>query len=114
MIKINYSFLLLPILFFALSSRAQQNPSFDVYRTYHAATDLLDKGAYVAAAGQYRLVLDTKLTSNQPRFESELSLLKENSQYYIALCALELGNDDAESQFMKFIHDHPENPLTKL
>jgi tetratricopeptide (TPR) repeat protein len=32
----------------------------------------------------------------------------------MALCALELGNDDAEDLFLKFIHDHPENPLAKL
>jgi TolA-binding protein len=52
--------------------------------------------------------------AQQSKFESELSLLKENSQYYEALCALELGNDDAESMFLRFIKEHPENPLTKL
>ncbi|MES2426085.1 MAG: tetratricopeptide repeat protein [Bacteroidota bacterium] len=114
MIKIKHT-ILLPLLFFAFSVRAQQNPSFQVNNTYHAAGNLLEKGMYVAAAAQYHLITDTKLkTSNQPQFESELSLLKENSQYYIALCALELGNDDAENLFLKFMHDHPENPLAKL
>jgi TolA-binding protein len=102
-------------IFFVLTVHAQQNPSFQVYNTYHDATDLLSKGLYVAAAEQFRLVEKSRLqTSTQPKFESELSLLKENSQYYEALCALELGNDDAESMFLKFIKDHPENPLTKL
>ena len=101
--------------FFALSARAQQNPSFQVYRTYHAATDLLDKGLYVAAAEQFRLVETSRLkTGTQSKFESDLSLIKENAQYYEALCALELGNDDAESMFLRFIKEHPENPLTKL
>ncbi len=114
MIKIKYSLFLL-LVFFTFNLYAQQNPSFDIYRTYHAANDLLDKGEYAAAVGQYRLVMASKLkTSNQPQFESELSLLQENAQYYAALCALELGNDDAESLFLKFINDHPENPLTKL
>jgi TolA-binding protein len=114
MIRIKYS--ILPILiFFALSLRAQQSPSFRAYHTYHAAGELLEKGMYVAASQQYRLVMDSKLkTTNQPQFESELSLIKENSQYYVALCALELGNDDAESLFLKFINEHPENPLAKL
>jgi TolA-binding protein len=102
-------------LFFVLSVHAQQNPSFEVYRTYHSATELLNKGKYVAAAEQFRLVEKSRLkTSTQPKFESELSLIKENAQYYEALCALELGNDDAESMFLRFIKEHPENPLTRL
>ncbi|MCC8425667.1 tetratricopeptide repeat protein [Mucilaginibacter sp. UR6-11] len=114
MIKIKYSILLLSI-FFALNLHAQQDQSFKLHRTYHSAGDLLERGMYVAAAQQYRLVTESKLkTSNQPQFESDLPLLKENAQYYIALCALELGNDDAESLFLKFIHEHPENPLAKL
>jgi TolA-binding protein len=114
MIKISYRILLLS-LFFALDVHAQQDQSFQINRVYHAAGDLLEKGMYVAASQQYHLVMDSKLkTSNQPKFESELSLLKENSQYYVALCALELQNDDAENLFLKFIHEHPENPLAKL
>jgi len=69
----------------------------------------------VAAAEQFRQVEASRLkTSTQPQFESELSLVKENCQYYEAYCALSLGNDDAESMFQRFIKEHPENPLTKL
>ena len=114
MIKLKYP-LLLSLLFCVLSSYAQQDPSFDVYRTYHAATNLLNNDQYVAAAEQFRLVEEAKIKpSTQPQFESKLTLLQENSQYYEALCALELGNDDAESMFLRFIKEHPENPLTKL
>lgn len=114
MIKLKYIFLSVPI-FFVLTLHAQQNPSFQVYRTWHSAMELLNKGKYAAAAEQFRLVEKSKLkTSTQAQFESELSLVKENAQYYEALCALELGNDDAESMFLRFIKDHPENPLTKL
>jgi TolA-binding protein len=114
MTKLKYISILVPV-FFTLSASAQQDPSFQVYRTYHAATDLLNKGKYVAAAEQFRLVERSRLkTSTQPQFESELSLVKENAQYYEAVCSLELGNDDAESLFLKFIKEHPENPLAKL
>ena len=114
MTKIKYTAILIPV-FFTLTASAQQDPSFQVYRTYHAATDLLDKGKYVAAAEQFRAVERSRLkTSTQPQFESELSLVKENAQYYEAVCSLELGNDDAESLFLKFIKEHPENPLAKL
>ncbi|ASU35745.1 tetratricopeptide repeat protein [Mucilaginibacter xinganensis] len=114
MIKLKYTFFLVP-LFFVLTIHAQQNQAFDVYRTYHAAMELFGKNKYVAAAEQFRLVETSRIkTSTQPKFESELSVIKENSQYYEALCALELGNDDAESMFLRFIKEHPENPLTKL
>ncbi|MES2109310.1 MAG: tetratricopeptide repeat protein [Bacteroidota bacterium] len=114
MIKHKYISVLVPI-FFVLTARAQQNPAFDVLRTYHGAVELLDKGKYVSAAEQFKQVDAFRVkTSTQPKFESELSLIKENSQYYEALCALELGNDDAENMFLRFIKEHPENPLTKL
>src|SRR6185503_9504253 len=91
-----------------LRLHAQQNPSFQVYRTWHTAIELLEKGKYVAAAEQFRLVEDNAVnTRKQAPLESELSLLKENAQYYEPLCALELGNDDAQSMFLKFINDHP-------
>ena len=109
-----FTLLFIPVLF-ALSASAQQNPAFLAQRTWHTATELLDKGKYVAAAEQFREVEAMPLkASTQSRFESELSLMKENAQYYEALCALELGNDDAESMFMRFIKEHPENPFTKL
>jgi len=98
-----------------LSVKAQQNASFQIYRTYQTATTLLNGGQYVAAAEQFRLIEQSRLkTTNQPQFESEVSLLKENAKYYEALCALELGNDDALSLFQHFIKEHPENALSKL
>jgi TolA-binding protein len=114
MVKAKY---FIPFIFIIVTTRlkAQENQSFEVYRTYHTAIDLFDKGAYVAAAEQFRLVEKSKIkTSSQPEFESQLSLTKENCQYYEAVCALELGNDDAENLLLKFIKDHPENPFTKL
>ncbi|GAA4922084.1 tetratricopeptide repeat protein [Mucilaginibacter defluvii] len=114
MIKLKY--IVLPTAAFLVSqAQAQQNPSFHIYKTYHTALDLLDKGKYVAAAEQFKLVEASKIrTSNQPGFESEISLIKENSHYYEALCALESGSDDAKSMFQRFIKEHPENPLAKL
>ena len=114
MIKLKYITFAVPV-FFALNTQAQQNPSFHINQVYRTASDLLDKGKYASAAEQYRMVEQYRIkTAPQAKFETELSLLKENAQYYEALCALELGNDDAESMFLRFIKEHPENPLTKL
>src|ERR1700748_906308 len=114
MIKHKYLAFILP-LFFGLSANAQQDQSFWVNKTYRTANTLLANGQYVAAAQQFRLVENAKIKPNtQAQFQSEVSLLKENSQYYEAMCALNLGNDDAESMFLRFIKEHPENPLAKL
>ncbi|MFD0792575.1 tetratricopeptide repeat protein [Mucilaginibacter litoreus] len=111
--KLKYAALIAPV-FLSLPALAQQNPSFHVNRTYQSANNLLAMGKYAAAAEQYRTVEQWRLkTTQQSKFESELSLLKENSQYYEAVCALELDNDDAESMFTRFIKEHPENPLAK-
>ncbi|MBK0380779.1 tetratricopeptide repeat protein [Mucilaginibacter segetis] len=114
MTKFKYITLIAPV-FLALPSLAQQNPSYQTNRIYLNAGELLDKGKYADAAEQYRLVEQSRLkTGTQSKFESELSLLKENAQYYEALCALELDNDDAEGMFTRFINEHPENPLAKV
>ncbi|MEO6849976.1 MAG: tetratricopeptide repeat protein, partial [Mucilaginibacter sp.] len=101
-------------IFFSLSASAQQDAP-RVSQLYQTATDLLNRGKYVAAAAQFRLVEESRIkTSTESKYESELSIKKENAQYYEAFCALQLENDDAISLFLKFIKDHPENPLTKL
>jgi TolA-binding protein len=114
MMKVKYVALLLSA--FSISALyAQQNPAGQLYSNYQSATELMDKGKFVAAAEQFRQVETAAIkTSTQPDFETSLSLLKENSQYYEAFCAMALGNDDAESMFLRFIKEHPENPLTKL
>jgi TolA-binding protein len=114
MIKLKYS-ILIALILPVLIVHAQQSPAFDVYLAYRTANTLLNNGQYVAAAEQFRLVEDSKLKTNtQSQFETEVSLIRENSQYYEAYCALQLGNDDAESMFLRFIKEHPENPLAKL
>jgi TolA-binding protein len=107
----------IPFLFIIFIARvkAQENQSFQIYRNYQSGVDLFNKGAYVAAAEQFAQVDKQRITTtNQPEFESKLSLMKENCQYYEAVCALELGNDDAENKLLQFIKEHPENPFTKL
>ncbi|RYY35822.1 MAG: tetratricopeptide repeat protein [Sphingobacteriaceae bacterium] len=114
MVKLKY-FVLPAAVLFTAQVQAQQNPSVHIYKTYHTGLDLLDKGKYVAAAEQFRLVETTPVkTSTQAKFETELSLLQENAAYYEAVCALESGSEDAESLFQKFIKEHPENPLAKM
>jgi len=115
MVKAKHCLIFLSVFSVVLHANAQKDEAFDYYRFYHNATDLMDKGAYTGAVEQFRLFEKSAVnTSSQPAFESQLSLLKENAQYYEAFCALQLNNDDAEGLLLKFIKEHPENPLTKL
>ena len=115
MVKAKHCLLALSVLFISPIVKAQQDEAFNYHRIYQSATDLMDKGAYNGAIEQFRLIEKSPVkTGRQPQFESQLSLLKENAQYYEGYCALQLRNDDAESLLLRFIKEHPENPLAKL
>ena len=94
---------------------AQVSALVNLNKNYQTGLELLDHEKYVAAAQQFRLVEQARQKpGTQQESNSELSLLKENAKFYAAVCALELGNDDAESLFQTFIRDYPLNPNTKL
>ena len=94
---------------------SQQTAWFELNRSYKSGLELLDKRKFVAAAEQFNRVENSNLRpSTEPLNGKELSLLKENAQYYFAVCALELGNQDSESLFLKFISEHPASPNTKM
>lgn len=94
---------------------AQTSVLVNLNKNYQTGLELLDKEKYVAAAQQFRLVEQLRQKpGTQPESNAELSMLKENAKFYAAVCALELGNSDAESLFQNFIKDYPLNPNTKL
>ncbi|WEK20304.1 MAG: tetratricopeptide repeat protein [Candidatus Pedobacter colombiensis] len=94
---------------------AQTSVLVNLNKNYQTGLELLDNEKYVAAAQQFRLVEQQRQKpSTQPESNAELSMLKENAKFYAAVCALELGNRDAESLFQDFIKNYPLNPNTKL
>jgi TolA-binding protein len=104
-----------PLLFFTTSLFAQQSSWFTIDRAYKTGLELLEKRKYAAASEQFARVENHRLTSSaQPQEGEKLSLMKENAYYYQALCALELGNTDAEARFLRFIADYPASPNTKM
>ena len=101
--------------FLAAPLLAQNTAWIEINRFYTGGIELLDQGKYAAASQQFSRVGQFEQTSSaRPESNPELSLLKENSQFYIALCALELENSDAESLFIDFIDNYPANNYTKL
>jgi len=94
---------------------AQSSKLVNLNKNYQTGLELLNNEKYVAAAQQFRLVEQIRdKPSAQQESNAELSLLKENAKFYAAVCALELGNSDAESLFQNFIKEYPLNSNTKL
>ncbi|WP_461487035.1 tetratricopeptide repeat protein, partial [Pedobacter sp.] len=94
---------------------AQISPLVKLNQNYQSGLELLEKEKYIAAAQQFKIVEQFRnKPSTQQLSNAELTTIKENSKFYAAVCAIELGNDDAEALFQEFIKEYPLNPNTKL
>ncbi|PST81711.1 hypothetical protein C7T94_17710 [Pedobacter yulinensis] len=109
-------FYILPVLACTFSSAfGQVSELVKLNKNYQTGIELLEHEKYNSAAQQFKLVEQVRNKPNaQQTSNAELSLLKENARFYLAVCALELNHDDAESLFRNFIRDYPLNPNTKL
>jgi TolA-binding protein len=94
---------------------AQISPLIKLNQNYQTGLELLQNEKYVAAAQQFKLVEQSRAkNSTQKESNAELSIIKENAKFYAAVCALELGNSDAEALFREFIREYPLNSNTIL
>ncbi|MXV16291.1 tetratricopeptide repeat protein [Hufsiella ginkgonis] len=91
-----------------VTAKSQQTSWFEVDKAYKTGLELFEKGKFAAASAQFSRVDESRMfPSDGSGDQRQFSLLKENAEFYRAVCALELGNDDAEKLFLKFINDHP-------
>ena len=85
---------------FAQRSVEQYNPDLP----YKQAVELFEREKYTAARKLFEDIMEAATDKRD--------YLYSNSQYYIALCAIELNQPDAESLLLRFISDNPDNPKT--
>ena len=96
-----FSFLFFVII---LQINAQKPVSFEYGNSeYSRAYELFEKEKYGAAQQHF-----SKAISDYGDLESEL---KTKAQFYSAICAINLFNEDAEYLMTRFIGQHPETPL---
>ncbi len=110
-------YLLIPLLLVGgiRAGFAQISPLVKLNQNYQTGLELLQNEKYVAASQQFKLVEQARTkNSTQKESNAELSILKENAKFYAAVCALELGNSDAEALFREFIREYPLNSNTIL
>ncbi|MFD1769642.1 tetratricopeptide repeat protein [Sphingobacterium suaedae] len=95
-------------------SFAQQTAWQQINSAYKSGMELFERGKYSSAAKQFDRVEDIRTKSTLQLDETEeLSLIKENVRFYQAICALELGDSDAENRFLKYIKDYPASANSK-
>ena len=94
---------------------AQKTAWFELNKAYQSGLELLQHKKYVAASEQFARVEKLyNVPTSQSQTSKDISLLKENAEYFQALCALELENQNAENLFLQFIAEHPVNPYTRM
>lgn len=96
------------IQFFSLSSLfAQKTHALETIDSeYKTAIELFQKQKYGAAQNHFLKALEL--------YQDQDSEWKTDAEFYAALCAVELFNEDAEYLILEFIRNHPESPKTKL
>lgn len=72
---------------------------------FKRALELFKMDKYVVAQRKFEKIYNS---IDEPQSE-----VKMNAEFYIAMCALELFNKDAEYLFEKFIEHHPQSPKVK-
>ncbi|HLS95786.1 MAG TPA: tetratricopeptide repeat protein [Sphingobacterium sp.] len=96
------------------ASFAQQTAWQQINNAYKSGMELFERGKYSSAAKQFDRVEDIRTKSTLQLDETEeLTLIKENVRFYQAICALELGDSDAENRFLKYIKDYPASANSK-
>lgn len=98
------------IALFLISATAvgQQTAWQDINKAYKAGLELFERGKFSSAAKQFGRVEEFRTKTSLQLDETEqLLLIKENVRYYQAVCALELGDTDAEARLLKYIRDYP-------
>jgi TolA-binding protein len=70
---------------------------------YHLALELFNKGMYGAARNLFAKTIEST--------DDKESKIRSNSEYYVAICAVELFHPDAEKLLTDFIFEHPTHSL---
>jgi tol-pal system protein YbgF len=98
-ISLSLSAILIPTVLFSQKTTVHDNPLAD----YHLAMELFNKGMYGAARELFAQTIE--------RIDDKESKIRSNSEYYVAITAVELFHPDAEKLLTDFIFNHPTHSL---
>src|SRR5690606_20727324 len=85
-----------------------------INNAYQSGMELFERGKCSSASKEIDRVEDVRTKSTRQLDETEaMSLIQENDRSSLAICALELGDTNAESLFLKYIKDYPASANSK-
>lgn len=97
-----------------INTFAQQTAIYTLNKQFKNAIELFDKEKFAVAQIEFEQVDKSLQTiSFTPADRDNINLLRINSTFYQALCAMELFNDQAEFLMLDFVNKYPENALAK-
>ena len=108
-------FIFILFTFFSYTKILAQLPAnFSVNAKYKNALELFEQEKFASASSMF-FEVEKAITVTTPQFAISLDVtnLKVNAEFYRAVCALELQNDDAVQLFKSFIKNYPENTKSK-
>lgn len=85
---------------------AAQQPGYENLSTYKEAVELFDKGKYTGAKEKFKHFIARNQRSAYPPDQNNLVA---EAQFYRAVCAFNLLNDNAVAMLEEFIQTHPEH-----
>lgn len=105
-----YIFLLIcPIL-----ANAQESSKFkELDKEFRKGLHLYDIQQYNAAYRSFEKVNEDIIKFSKIQLSNDAKQMLVHSQYYMAICDLELYHQGAENKLMAFVEQYPENPLSK-
>lgn len=103
----NRFFGLICVLLFSLSGFSQETAVYkDFDRDFKTGVDLFTKEKYGAAQHYFGKIIEA--------YGSQHSSIRSEAEYYYAICALELFNNDTEYFITRFLENNPSSPKTGL
>ncbi len=99
--------IILYLLFLPLVCLAQEKPAFEKpEQVYQKGIEFYEKEKFGIARQHFERTIDLYTAESR-------TVYKVNSEFYLALCAIELFNADAEYLITTFIAKYPESPKAK-
>ncbi len=105
LLKVSFLFFIISII--ALPVQAQNSLLYaDEDLNYKKGVELFEKEKYAQAQFFFNRAVEY--------YGTEHTDIKADAEYYLALCAIELFNTDAEYRISQFIAKYPESPRTRV
>ena len=105
--KIQFVIVLLLICAFRQVQAQQSMIYTDLYKDYKKGMELFENQMYSTAQELFNAVGAIKPEGT----DGEITTFVANSQYYGAICAIELQNPDAEKRMLDFVENNPGHVL---